>query len=141
MVFFTEQYKHMLWHDEQGKPFLLLKYAEVFEYSDTVLGLHCWSKKMLAVLRFEGLILFEMATDDPLYILRVDRAHLARLISLGAFKKRPDINGAWLKGKEKLLAHKILTYRFKLNSTNQKKENDHELHQTMDTKIQEARKS
>ena len=102
MVFFTEQYKHMLWHDEQGKPFLLLKYAEVFEYH-TVLGLHCWSKKMLAVLRFEGLILFEMATDDPLYILRVDRAHLARLISLGAFKKRPDINGAWLKEKEKLL--------------------------------------
>ena len=128
MEFFTKQHKNMLWHDEQRTPFLLLKYAEVFEYSNTMLGLHCWSKKMLAVLRFEGLISFEMATDDPLYILRVDKCHLPRLLSLGAFRKRPDIKGKWIKEKEKLLAHKILTYRFQLNTTNQKEENDHELH-------------
>jgi hypothetical protein len=111
MELIAEQYKNMIWHDELGEPFLLLKYAEVFEYSKTLLGLHCWSQKLLAVMRLKGLISFEMATDDPLFILRVDKCHLPLLVSLGAFKKRPDINGAWLKEKEKLLAHKILIYR------------------------------
>lgn len=110
----SKKYECLVWQDELKVPFLLLKYAEVFEYSDTTLGLHCWNKKVLAVLRFEGLISFEMTTDDPLVILRVDKCHLPRLLALGSFRKRPDINGAWIKEKKKLLAHKILTYRPKL---------------------------
>ena len=107
----TKQHKHLLWQDELGEPFLLLKYAEIFEYSATALGLHCWSFQKTAQLRSKGLILFEMATDDPLYVLRIDKCHLPFLISLGSFKKRPHINGAWIKNKERQLAHKILPYQ------------------------------
>jgi hypothetical protein len=114
--FLKEKYRHLIWQDELGEPFLLLKFAEIFEYSETTLGLYCWSDKMLSVLRSKGLILTEKRTDDPLYVLTVDKCHLELLISLGSFKKRPDLKGKWIMGREKLLAHKIITFRRKLES-------------------------
>lgn len=112
----TSEYRHLLWQDELGESFLLLKYAEVFEYSKEILRLHCWGSNVASRLRKMGLILNERSTDDPLYILDVKTSHLLLLISLGAFQRRPHIDGAWLKNKERLLAHRILPYRPRITS-------------------------
>lgn len=106
-----KQHRHLLWQDEIGEEFLLLKYAEVFEHGENTLGLHCWSFPRLAWLRKKGLILNERKTDDPLYVLTVEKRFLSDLIALGAHKQRPHLKGTWLKEREKLLAHKILPYR------------------------------
>ena len=39
--------------------------------------------------------------------------------TLGSFKKRPHVNGAWIKDKECKLAHKILTYSPKFKTDDQ----------------------
>ncbi|GAJ17445.1 unnamed protein product, partial [marine sediment metagenome] len=37
--------------------------------------------------------------------------NLGRLIALGAFKRRPNIKGKWLKSKEQLLGHRIKVFQ------------------------------
>ena len=105
----------MLWQDELGEDFLLLKYAEVYRYSQDILRVVVFTLKnpptKLSLLRKEGVILNEFRTDDPLLILDIDKQYLPRIIALGDFKRRPNKNGAWIKDKEQRLAHKILPYR------------------------------
>jgi hypothetical protein len=111
----TKKHKHMLWQDELGEDFLLLKYAEVYRYSQDILRVVVFTVKnpptKLSLLRKEGVILNEFRTDDPLLILDIDKQYLPRIIALGDFKRRPNKNGAWIKDKEQRLAHKILPYR------------------------------
>jgi len=40
----TPEHRHLLWKDEIGDEFLLLKYAEVYRYSETHLRVLAWSK-------------------------------------------------------------------------------------------------
>lgn len=105
--------RHLLWRDEIGDNFILLKYAEVYRYSVNVLRLYIFSKKMLLQLRKMGLIWDEHETDDDFYIAGVKAENLARIIALGAFRRRPHIGGRWIKKKEQILGHKILPYRCK----------------------------
>jgi hypothetical protein len=105
-----EKYKHMLWKDECGDDFLLLKYAEVYRYSENTIRLHIWNKKYLLLVRSKGWILYERHLDEPFFIVDIDTTNLESIIQLGAFKRRPDKNGAWIKEKGRLLAHKIIPY-------------------------------
>ena len=103
-----QQYKRLVWFDECGDEFLLLNYAEVFKYSDEVLRLHFFKPKKLVLLQSKAPILDKRATGDGLLIVDIDRAYLTPIIELGAFKRRPDYNGKFIKALEDKLAHKIL---------------------------------
>jgi hypothetical protein len=116
----TKKYKHMIWKDElynapksTKHTFLLLKYAEVYRFSRNTLRLHIWDKKMLPPMRKLGSILNEIDSDDYFSIIDVENGILPQIIQLGAFKRRPNLNGGWLKDKERILAHRILPYRGK----------------------------
>jgi hypothetical protein len=103
-----QQYKRLVWYDELGEEFLLLNYAEVFKYSDEVLRLHIFRPKQYVLLEKKAPIFSKRATDDGLLIVDIDMAYLTPVIELGAFKRRPDYNGKFIKALEGKLAHKIL---------------------------------
>lgn len=103
-----DKYKHMLWKDECGDDFLLLKYAEVYRYSKTTVRLHIWFKKYVLLVHSKGWILNERHLNEQFTVVDVDLTNLEQIIQLGAFKRRPDRNGAWIKRLEQILAHKII---------------------------------
>ncbi|MCK5615455.1 hypothetical protein KAR91_77040 [Candidatus Pacearchaeota archaeon] len=113
-----KKHKCMLWKDElydiqdsTKHTFLLLKYAEVYRYTKNTLRLHVWISSKLSQLRKMGVILNEMEVDEHFTEIEVENENLPQLITLGAFKKRPNINGKWIKSKEKILEHRILPYK------------------------------
>ena len=102
-----KEYHHMIWVDECGHEFLLLKYAEVFKRSEEVLRLHVFRPKSRLLLQKMQVILNEWPLDEGLVIAEVDKANLIPIIKVGAFKRRPDSRGKWIQKMEKTLAHKI----------------------------------
>jgi hypothetical protein len=106
----TQDLRHLLWQDELGDDFLLLKYGEVYEYDKNTLRLLTWSREKCIWLRQKGVILNESAYDDGLYAIDIDRSNLSLLIQLGRFKRRPYKDGKWIKAKEQLLGHRIIPY-------------------------------
>lgn len=110
--------KPYIWHDEINDLFLLTKYCEIYLYtgykSETVQGatlrLLSWSRKNTSQLKKRGIISREWSTDDHLDILDTKIENLPQILALGSFKKRPNLNGKWIKSREELLAHKILPY-------------------------------
>ena len=113
-----KKHRCMLWKDElhgvkdsTNHTFLLLKYAEVFKYSKNTLRLHIWSASKQSQLLKVGLIFDLLPLNEGFNIVYAKTSDLSHLIALGAFGKRPHINGKWIKNKEKLLGHKILPYR------------------------------
>ncbi len=102
--------KHLLWKDEIGDSFLLLKYGGVYRYSENTLRLLVWSRKTRIQLRRKGVVLHETSYDDGLYALDIARSNLSLLIQLGTFKRRPHKNGKWIKAKELLLGHRIIPF-------------------------------
>lgn len=106
----NRNWKYLLWKDELGDDFILLKYTEVFLYDKNTLRLFCWSNQKRLQLLKEGLVLNEDHVDEPFYILDVDRKNLDRLIAMGAHIRRPSIQGKWIRDKEKKLGHKVVPY-------------------------------
>jgi len=108
----------MLWKDDlhdvkdsTKHTFLILKYGEVYKYSKTTLRLHIWNSRKLSQLLKKGLIYDLVELDEGFNVAYAKVINLPHLIALGAFRKRPHINGTWIKNKEKLLAHKIISYK------------------------------
>lgn len=116
----TRQFKHLLWKDESEElhDFLILKDCEVYRRSKDILRLVVFNPKAFfqkaSLLKKEGAIFNEWWLDDGLVLLDVDKRSLPCIISLGAFKRRPNRNGTWIKDKERRLAHRILPYNPKL---------------------------
>ena len=106
---------HLLWKGERGDTFLILKYAEIFRYSENVLRVLIFSPKMVSPVKKLGSILEESVLDDGIYSIDINKSKLPLLIQLGAFKKRPHLNGRWIKDKEKRLGHEILPFRPRLD--------------------------
>lgn len=106
----NQDFKHLLWKDEIGDNFILLKYGGVYRYSENTLRLLAWSRKIRIQLRRKGVVLNETSYDDGLYSLDIDRSNLSLLIELGTFKRRPHKNGKWIKTKERLLGHRIFPF-------------------------------
>lgn len=67
---------------------------------------------MCLLLEKKGLILNKIDTDDKFYIVDIKVENLPQLIALGAFRRRPDKNGSWIKKIEEILGHKILPYQY-----------------------------
>lgn len=107
----TSKDKHLLWIDESEDDFILLKYAEIYRYSEDTLRVCCWSREKALRLIRKGIVLAKDRTDDLIYYLDVKIENLPFLIKLGAFKRRPDIHGKWIIQKEEQLGHKIMPYR------------------------------
>ena len=114
----TKKNKHLLFQDELGDDFLLLKYCEVYRRSQDTLKLVVFTSKSrgqnVAQLRKQGVILNEWQTDDGLLLLDIDKRNLPLIISMGAFERRPHKNGAWIKDKEQRLGHKIYPFNPKI---------------------------
>ena len=106
----TEKHKHLIWKDEINDTFLILKFCEIYKYSKTTLGLYIWSYKYWLLLRKMGLIWDECRTSDGLYCSYAKIENLDKIIALGAFKRRPNIKGSWIKDKADKLGHKILKF-------------------------------
>jgi len=106
----SKNQRHLLWKDELGEDFIILKYAEVYRHSKGTLRVCCWSRKKALQLINKGVVLDKNRTDDLLYYLDVKVKDLPLLIELGAFKRRPNIRGKWIIEKEKQLGHKIFPY-------------------------------
>jgi len=112
------KHKHLLWKDELGASFLLLKHGEIFRYSQGLVAGHyvgsttsIWIKKYLSPLLKTGVIFDVSDTDDPMTIFKAKIENLPVLINLGGFKKRVHKKGVWLRSMEQALAHKILPYQ------------------------------
>ncbi|MCB9772243.1 MAG: hypothetical protein H6754_06795 [Candidatus Omnitrophica bacterium] len=112
----TEQHRHLLWKDELGDYFLLLKFGEVFRYEEGILRIHCFSQKAFNNLKKVCPIFNEWSTDDKLYLADIDKADLYKVIKAWSPRKRFAQNSAWLKDKEKRLAHRIIPYRPELKN-------------------------
>ena len=115
----VESLKPYLWKDEINDLFLLNKHMELYLFSGytpetidkAVLSCYCWSKKIAFQLQNQGLIFDFWSTDDKLYLFKTNIANLPYILSLGAFKRRPDTRGKWIKDKERRLRHLIRSYQ------------------------------
>lgn len=106
-----KKYRKMIWKDEIGDDFLLTKRAEIYDYSETMVKVivFSWSKVLLDSIQFSRFN--EWHTDDHLIVFEAKKDNLDEIIGImGSFKKRPYINGNWIKDKEEMLGHKILQY-------------------------------
>ena len=103
------QLKPYLWQDEIQDPFLLTRKMEIFLYNDETLGLYLYSSQNLSLLRKKCQIWHIVPCSDIIEC-HTKIENLPLLLHWGSFKRRPQINGKWLKKKEELLGHKILPY-------------------------------
>jgi hypothetical protein len=109
------KYKKLLWKDEVGDTFILLKYAEIYRYSDTILKMVIWSYKQAQAVKKLGIVLAKDSTDDGLYIYDIHIRDLDKAIDMGgSFTNRFRKESKWIKDKEKRLAHRIIPYNGKL---------------------------
>ncbi|MFC1512119.1 hypothetical protein ACFL5H_02875 [Candidatus Latescibacterota bacterium] len=103
--------KPYLWKDEINDVFLLTKHMEVYFYNAEVLACYCWSHKTMLLLRSKGLIFDIWGTDDGLYAFKTKIENLPFILTTGAFKRRPDVNGTWIRSREEKLGHRIFPFR------------------------------
>lgn len=98
----------MLWKDEINDVFILTKSIEIYLYSRSILGCYCWSRGAYLKVRKNIPIFDEWSTDDKLYTFRADIQNLPSILQLGvAFKRRPDIRGAWVLSCSEKLGHQV----------------------------------
>ena len=111
----TQNQSHLLWKDEQGDTFILLKGCEIFEFSSRLLKILVWRRKMLLPLQKSGLFLTEVETDDGLVSGKVSRQDFPKLIELfGCHKRRPNLKGKYIKSLKERLCHDIKPLRWRL---------------------------
>ena len=102
-------HRHLLWKDEIGDTFLLTDFAEIYKYSETVLQLLFFKKS--PTVQFKHLFYDERQTDEPLWHFKTNVENLPAILAVCKFKKRPYLNGKWIKNLEIRLGHKIIPYR------------------------------
>ncbi len=112
-----KKYKHLLWKDELGADFLLLKVGEVYRFSPKTVRCHFTGFSNRSWLRKKGVILNETPVDEKFYILDVLVENLPKLIAKYGFRRRPHKNGKWLRNMENVLAHIILLYNPELKES------------------------
>ena len=102
--------KHFLYKDEYGEEFVLLKYGEAFNNSDTTLKIHTWSRNYRNKLAKMGVIDHESTTDDPLFILTVQIADWGRIIGQEKQRNRLRQTSKVFGKAERALCHKIIRF-------------------------------
>ena len=111
----SKEYKHLLYKDECNLNFLLLRYGEIYRYSDTELGIYCWYYAVSKILRQKRLILSFVDTDDlfDVFFTKIENLDVSIAI-LRAPKTRINRISKKMQRLEKLLSHKIIPYNPKL---------------------------
>ncbi len=111
----TQKHKHLLWKDECGDDFLILKHMEIYRQSESKIGIYCWKRAVSLRMQKSGFISRVMDSDEQFAILFAKIESLPQIMQQGGlFKRRPVISGKWIRKLEKRLAHRILPYSPKL---------------------------
>ncbi len=117
-VMSVSKIRQYLWKDELNDIFLITKNAEIYLFTGyttktfrkPILGCYCWKKSTYILLKKRCIIFEERLTDDRIYFFKTEMRNLPLLLSLGAFKRRPDRKGRWIHSLENKLGHKIMPY-------------------------------
>lgn len=113
-----DKYVHMLWKDECGDDFLLLKWGEIYRYSKKSLALYIFSKRVCGRMQKKGLIFDVQELDEQFDLCFANVENLAKLLAFGAYSRRIPKNSKKLKLLEDKLTHKIFLARSKKEKTN-----------------------
>lgn len=105
------KHRHLVWQDEINDPFILLKFCEIYRYSDAILRILCWSKSRSDILHKFKFCEYIRSTSDGLYIFDIAPKNVELIIDLGHHTKRPDVKGGWIRDKEKRLGHKVKPFK------------------------------
>ena len=106
----------MLWKDDCNDPFILLKGCEVYEYNKKILRLIVWKRGLLVGLQKLALFSTITDTDDKLTLCEVSRHCFDKVLAVfGNHKRRPNINGKYIKKLKIKLGHDIVPYRPELD--------------------------
>jgi hypothetical protein len=107
----TQDLKHLLFKDEIGDSFLLLKHGEIYKYSEAEIGIYCWNKAVSTRLAKKGLILRRSETDDEFDILFAKVQNLPKIIAMLCIPSRRFNKGSkWIAHKEGILGHRIIPF-------------------------------
>jgi hypothetical protein len=107
----THDMKHLLWKDEINDSFLLLKYGEIYKYSEAEVGIYCWNKTVSTRLAKKRLILRRSETDDEFDVLFAKVQNLPRIIAMLCIPSRRFNKGSkWIAHKERILGHRIIPF-------------------------------
>lgn len=82
------KYVHMLWKDECGDGFLLLKWGEISTYSINILALCIFSKSVCSRMQKKGLIFDVLELYEQYSICYANVENLSKLLALGAYSRR-----------------------------------------------------
>ena len=106
-----KKHKHLLYKDESPElcDFLILKYAEVYRYTENALRLLIFSSSKASQLKKSGLI-YDVWSLDDIILATAKNSNLDAIISMGATKRRIDKKGNNLKKLEIRLGHKIFPF-------------------------------
>jgi hypothetical protein len=101
----------LLWKDEIADSFLLLKYGEIYRYSEAEIGVYCWNRAVSTRLAKNRLILRRSETDDEFDILFAEVQNLPQITAMLCKPSRRFNRGSkWIAHKEKILGHRIIPF-------------------------------
>ena len=107
----TRDMKHLLWKNECGDDFLILKHMEIYRQSESEIGIYCWKRAVSLRMQKLGLISRVMDSDDQFDILFAKIESLPQIMQQGGlFRRRPVISGKWIRRKEAILGHRIIPF-------------------------------
>jgi hypothetical protein len=107
----TQDLKHLLWKDEIGDSFLLLKYGEIYKYSEAEIGVYCWNKAVSTRLAKKRLILRRSEIGDDFTVLFAKVQNLPQIIAMLCIPSRRFNKGSkWIAHKERILGHRIIPF-------------------------------
>ena len=107
----TKEHRAMLFKDECGDEFLLIKGGEIFENGETTLKAHIYSVNSAVIFRKKVPFLNKDATSDPLWVFTFEKRNLGLAIEALGFKRRPRSDSKFMKNIEKNLCHKVIPYK------------------------------
>lgn len=107
----TEKHKQLLWKDECGDDFLLLKIGTIWRFDKNTLGLNVFVRRVCRRMLSHGLIYEHIETDDQFDVCYAKNAKLPALIAQDGRAIRMRRNCGMHRELERKLAHKIYPHR------------------------------
>jgi len=102
-----------LYRSESGEFLILTRDMKIAVHSPTegVLDCYCLRRRIFLQLKKMSLILRYRVTDDRMYHFRIKRENLHHILSMGAFKRRPNAKGRFINYMRKRFGHEIRPFR------------------------------
>lgn len=103
------EWARMLWKDEIGDTFLILRCGEIFRISDEILGMYVFSHAQTDWLLLKKIIKHFRKTDDQFYCsAKMDKIDLPTVIKKFGYKRRPNREGLFIKRCEERFGHRVI---------------------------------